>query len=193
MKQFYRIVLSSAFIGWVRPTFRNCPITYQNSQKLFAEPGECSGTPSVSFSKVEIGWLLLERGWQSSIDRAFHQPELGIAAFESIQQLGPKPLAEELKMSKIKMLAGWRDSKSGITSQPQVWGDLQLSKDWKFLRFTQTEPMEISLWVGIWTFIWKPKKTDDYHSEWVYGNANGWTPENFFFFIFFWKILHQSS
>ena len=150
--------------------------TYQTPPKVIADLVNAPSTPSVSFSKNGEWMMLLERADNPSIEELSH-PELRIAGLRINPATSGPSRGRGIENVKIKMTnSGEEIQITGLPSNPSMAG-FSLSKDEKFISFTQTEATGISLWVvDLGTFEAR-KLTDAILNE-VTGNAMAWTPEN---------------
>jgi dipeptidyl aminopeptidase/acylaminoacyl peptidase len=150
--------------------------TYQTPPKAIADLVNAPSTPSVSFSKNGDWMMLLERADNPSIEE-LSQPELRIAGLRINPATSGPSRGRGVENVKIKMTRGGEEIQiKGLPANPSM-GGFALSKDEKFLAFTQTEANGISLWVVDMTSFEAKKLTDTILNE-VYGDAMAWTPEN---------------
>lgn len=150
--------------------------TYQTPPKAIADLVNAPITPSVSFSKNGDWMMLLERGDNPSIEE-LSQPELRIAGLRINPATSGPSRVRGVENVKIKMTRGGEEIQiKGLPANPSM-GGFALSKDEKFLAFTQTEANGISLWVVDMTSFEAKKLTDAILNE-VYGDAIAWTAEN---------------
>jgi dipeptidyl aminopeptidase/acylaminoacyl peptidase len=176
MKQFYRIVLSALLLVGFSHLSVIAQTTYQTPPKAIADLVNAPSTPSVSFSKSGDWMMLLERADNPSIEE-LSQPELRIAGLRINPATSGPSRGRGVENVKIKMTRGGEEIQiKGLPANPSM-GGFALSKDEKFLAFTQTEANGISLWVVDMTSFEAKKLTDTILNE-VYGNAMAWTPEN---------------
>ncbi len=150
--------------------------TYQTPPKAIAELVNAPSTPSVSFSKNGDWMMLLERADNPSIEE-LSQPELRIAGLRINPATSGPSRGRGIENVKIKMTRGGEEIQiKGLPANPSM-GGFALSKDEKFLAFTQTEANGNSLWVVDMTSFEAKKLTDAILNE-VYGDAMAWTSEN---------------
>ncbi|WP_075348731.1 alpha/beta hydrolase family protein [Algoriphagus marinus] len=150
--------------------------SYQTPPKAIADLVNAPSTPSVSFSKNGDWMMLLERADNPSIEE-LSQPELRIAGLRINPATSGPSRGRGVENIKIKMTQSGEEIQiKGLPTKPSM-GGFALSKDEKYLAFTQTEANGISLWVvDLGTFEAK-KLTDPILNETV-GNSMAWTPEN---------------
>ncbi|MFT7363347.1 MAG: dipeptidyl aminopeptidase/acylaminoacyl peptidase, partial [Algoriphagus sp.] len=150
--------------------------TYQTPPKAIADLVNAPITPSVSFSKNGDWMMLLERADNPSIEE-LSQPELRIAGLRINPATSGPSRGRGVENVKIKMTLGGEEIQiKGLPANPSM-GGFALSKDEKFLAFTQTEANGISLWVVDMTSFEAKKLTDAILNE-VYGDAMAWTAKN---------------
>jgi dipeptidyl aminopeptidase/acylaminoacyl peptidase len=150
--------------------------TYQTPPKAIADLVNAPITPSVSFSKNGDWMMLLERADNPSIEE-LSQPELRIAGLRINPATSGPSRGRGVENVKIKMTRGGEEIQiKGLPANPSM-GGFALSKDEKFLAFTQTEANGISLWVVDMTSFEAKKLTDAILNE-VYGDAMAWTAKN---------------
>ncbi|MDG1276263.1 MAG: prolyl oligopeptidase family serine peptidase [Algoriphagus sp.] len=150
--------------------------TYQTPPKAIADLVNAPSTPSVSFSKNGDWMMLLERADNPSIEE-LSQPELRIAGLRINPASSGPSRGRGVENVKIKMTRGGEEIQiKGLPTNPSM-GGFSLSKDEKFLAFTQTEANGISLWVVDLSTFEAKKLTESILNE-VYGNSVAWTPEN---------------
>jgi dipeptidyl aminopeptidase/acylaminoacyl peptidase len=150
--------------------------TYQTPPKAIADLVNAPITPSVSFSKNGDWMMLLERADNPSIEE-LSQPELRIAGLRINPATSGPSRGRGVENVKIKMTLGGEEIQiKGLPANPSM-GGFALSKDEKFLAFTQTEANGISLWVVDMTSFEAKKLTDAILNE-VSGDAMAWTVEN---------------
>jgi len=161
-------------LGMAFPAFSQ--VTYQTPPKAIADLVNAPSTPSVSFSKDGEWMMLLERADNPSIEE-LSQPELRIAGLRiNPATSGPSRSTgvENIKIRKTK--SGEEIQINGLPSKASM-GSFSLSKDEKYLAFTNTESNGISLWaVDLSTY--EAKKLTDAILNDVMGNVLIWTPEN---------------
>jgi dipeptidyl aminopeptidase/acylaminoacyl peptidase len=150
--------------------------TYQTPPKAIADLVNAPSTPSVSFSKNGDWMMLLERADNPSIEE-LSQPELRIAGLRINPATSGPSRGRGVENIKIKMTNGGEEIQiKGLPTNPSM-GGFSLSKDEKYLAFTQTEASGISLWIVDLTSFEAKKLTDPILNE-ILGNAMTWTPEN---------------
>lgn len=150
--------------------------SYQTPPKEIADLVNAPITPSVVFSKSGDWMMLLERAGNPSIgDLA--QPELRIAGLRINPATSGPSRSGSVENLKIRMTRGGEEIQvKGLPSNPKMSG-FSLSRDDKFLAFTQTEPTGISLWVVDMTSFQARKLTENILNE-VMGGSFAWTPDN---------------
>jgi len=176
MRPIYRIVLPAIILFG----FFNFPgiaqTSYQTPPKAITDLVNAPNTPSVSFSKNGDWMMLLERADNPSIEE-LSQPELRIAGIRINPATSGPSRGRGVENVKIKMTkSGEEIQVKELPSNPSM-GGFSLSKDEKFLAFTQTEANGISLWVVDLTTFEARKLTDPILNE-ISGNAIVWTPAN---------------
>jgi len=150
--------------------------TYQTPPKAIADLVNAPSTPSVSINKNGDWMMLLERADNPSIEE-LSQPELRIAGLRINPASSGPSRGRGIENVKIKMTRGGEEIQiKGLPANPSM-GGFSLSKDEKFLAFTQTEANGISLWVVDLSSFEAKKLTEPILNE-VYGNSVAWTPEN---------------
>lgn len=120
--------------------------------------------------------MLLERAGNPSIED-LAQPELRIAGLRiNPSTTGPSRngSVENLKIKKTR--GGEEIQVKGLPSNPKM-GGFSLSRDDKFLAFTQTDPTGISLWIVDMTDFEARQLTENILNE-VMGGSLAWTPDN---------------
>jgi dipeptidyl aminopeptidase/acylaminoacyl peptidase len=176
MNQFYRIALTAILLVGFSNLSVIAQTTYQTPPKAIADLVNAPSTPSVSFSKNGDWMMLLERADNPSIEE-LSQPELRIAGLRINPATSGPSRGRGVKNVKIKMTRGGEEIQiKGLPANPSM-GGFALSKDEKFLAFTQTEANGISLWVVDMTSFEAKKLTDPILNE-VSGDAMAWTSEN---------------
>jgi dipeptidyl aminopeptidase/acylaminoacyl peptidase len=176
MIQIYRTVLTAIFLVGFSSLSVIAQTTYQTPPKSIADLVNAPSTPTVSFSKNGDWMMLLERADNPSIEE-LSQPELRIAGLRINPATSGPSRGRGVENVKIKMTAGGEEIQiKGLPAKPNM-GGFTLSKDEKFLAFTQTEANGISLWAVDMTSFEAKKLTDPILNE-VYGDAMAWTPEN---------------
>ncbi|MDF2156567.1 prolyl oligopeptidase family serine peptidase [Algoriphagus sp. CAU 1675] len=150
--------------------------TYQTPPQAIADLVNAPSTPTVRFSENGDWMLLLESADNPSIEE-LSQPELRIAGLRINPAISGPSRSRGVENVKIKMThSGQEILIKGLPEKPSM-GGFSLSKDEKYLAFTNKESDGISLWVvDLGTFEAR-KLTDGIVNE-VYGNALVWTPEN---------------
>lgn len=149
---------------------------YQTPPKAISDLVNAPSTPSVSFNKNGDWMMLLERADNPSIEE-LSQPELRIAGLRINPSTTGPSRGRGVENVKIKMTQGGQEIQiKGLPANPSM-GGFSLSKDEKYLAFTQTEATGISLWVVDLSTFEAKKLTDPILNE-VMGNAMTWTPEN---------------
>jgi dipeptidyl aminopeptidase/acylaminoacyl peptidase len=176
MRPIYRIVLPAIILFG----FFNFPgiaqTSYQTPPKAITDLVNAPTTPSVSFSKNGDWMMLLERADNPSI-KELSQPELRIAGLRINPATSGLSRGRGVENVKIKMTkSGDEIQIKGLPSNPSM-GGFSLSKDEKFLAFTQTEANGISLWVVDLNTFEARKLTDPILNE-ISGNAMAWTSTN---------------
>lgn len=176
MNQFYRIALTAILLVGFSNLSVIAQTTYQTPPKAIADLVNAPSTPSVSFSKNGDWMMLLERADNPSIEE-LSQPELRIAGLRINPATSGPSRGRGIENVKIKMTRGGEEIQiKGLPANPSM-GGFALSKDEKFLAFTQTEANGISLWVVDMTSFEAKKLTDAILNE-VSGDAMAWTVEN---------------
>lgn len=176
MNQFYRITLTAILLVGFSNLSVIAQTTYQTPPKAIADLVNAPSTPSVSFSKNGDWMMLLERADNPSIEE-LSQPELRIAGLRINPATSGPSRGRGIENVKIKMTRGGEEIQiKGLPANPSM-GGFALSKDEKFLAFTQTEANGISLWVVDMTSFEAKKLTDAILNE-VSGDAMAWTVEN---------------
>ncbi len=176
MNQFYRITLTAILLVGFSNLSVIAQTTYQTPPKAIADLVNAPSTPSVSFSKNGDWMMLLERADNPSIEE-LSQPELRIAGLRINPATSGPSRGRGIENVKIKMTRGGEEIQiKGLPANPSM-GGFVLSKDEKFLAFTQTEANGISLWVVDMTSFEAKKLTDAILNE-VSGDAMAWTVEN---------------
>jgi len=176
MIQIYRTVLTAIFLVGFSSLSVIAQTTYQTPPKSIADLVNAPSTPTVSFSKNGDWMMLLERADNPSIEE-LSQPELRIAGLRINPATSGPSRGRGVENVKIKMTGGGEEIQiKGLPANPNM-GGFALSKDEKFLAFTQTEANGISLWVVNMTSFEAKKLTDPILNE-VYGDAMAWTTEN---------------
>jgi dipeptidyl aminopeptidase/acylaminoacyl peptidase len=176
MRPFYRIVLPAIILFGFFSFSGIAQTSYQTPPKAIADLVNAPSTPSVSFSK-NGGWMmLLERADNPSIEE-LSQPELRIAGLRINPATSGPSRGRGVENVKIKMTKSGEEIQiKGLPSNSSM-GGFSLSKDEKFLAFTQTEANGISLWVVDLTSFEARRLTDPILNE-ISGNAIAWTPTN---------------
>jgi dipeptidyl aminopeptidase/acylaminoacyl peptidase len=176
MNQFYRIALTAILLVGFSNLSVIAQTAYQNPPKAIADLVNAPSTPSVSFSKNGDWMMLLERADNPSIEE-LSKPELRIAGLRINPATSGPSRGRGVENVKIKMTRGGEEIQiKGLPANPSM-GGFALSKDEKFLAFTQTEANGISLWVVDMTSFEAKKLTDTILNE-VYGDAMAWNSEN---------------
>ncbi len=168
-------LIFSIFLGifWIQA---HAQVNYQTPPKAIADLVNAPSTPSVSFSKNGDWMMLLERADNPSIEE-LSQPELRIAGLRINPATSGPSRDRGVENIKIKRTQGGEEIQvKGLPAKPNM-GGFSLSKDEKFLAFSQTEPNGISLWVVDLSSFEAKKLTDGVLNE-IYGNAMIWTPGN---------------
>ncbi len=150
--------------------------SYQTPPKEIADLVNAPITPSVVFSKSGDWMMLLERAGNPSIgDLA--QPELRIAGLRINPATSGPSRSGSVENLKIKMTrSGEEIQVKGLPSNPKM-GGFSLSRDDKFLAFTQTEAKGISLWIVDLTTFEARQLTENILNE-VMGGSLAWAPDN---------------
>lgn len=150
--------------------------TYQTPPKEIADLVNAPVTPSVVFSKSGDWMMLLERAGNPSIED-LAQPELRIAGLRINPATSGPSRSGSVENLKIRMTKGGEEIQvKGLPSNPKMSG-FSLSRDDKFLAFTQTEPTGISLWIVDMASYEARKLTENILNE-VMGGSLAWTPDN---------------
>ncbi len=150
--------------------------TYQTPPKEIADLVNAPSTPSVVFSKNGEWMMLLERAGNPSIED-LSQEELRIAGLRINPATSGPSRSGSVENLKIKMTQGGQEIQiTGLPANPKMNG-FSLSKDDRYLAFTQTEATGISLWVVEMSTYQARKLTDNILNE-VLGGSLTWTPEN---------------
>lgn len=174
LKLRLRQLICLGLLGMAFPAFSQ--VTYQTPPKAIADLVNAPSTPSVSFSKDGEWMMLLERADNPSIEE-LSQPELRIAGLRiNPATSGPSRSTgiENIKIRKTK--SGEEIQITGLPSKASM-GSFSLSKDEKYLAFTNTESNGISLWVADLSTYEAKKLTDPILND-VMGNVLIWAPEN---------------
>ncbi len=120
--------------------------------------------------------MLLERAGTPSIED-LAQPKLRIAGLRINPATSGLSRSGSVENLKIKMTLGGEEIQvKGLPSNPKM-GGFSLSRDDKFLAFTQTEPTGISLWVVDMTSFQARPLTEIILNE-IMGRSMAWTPYN---------------
>ncbi len=173
MKRLLSILVLCAVLF---PNPGNAQTSYQTPPKAIADLVNAPSTPSVSFNEKGDWMMLLERADNPSIAE-LSQPELRIAGLRINPATSGPSRERGVENIKIKMTrTGEEIQIKGLPSDPSM-GGFSLSKDEKYLAFTQTEATGISLWVVDLSSFEAKKLTEPILNE-VYGNAMAWTPAN---------------
>lgn len=168
-------ILIIAFLGCL-PRSSFAQTTYQTPPKAIADLVNAPSTPSVVFSKNGDWMMLLERAGNPSIED-LAQPELRIAGLRLNPATSGPSRTRGVENLKIKRTSGGEEIQiKGLPTNPKMDG-FSLSRDEKFLAFTQTEATGISLWVVDMTTYQARKLTENILNE-VMGGSMLWTPEN---------------
>ena len=176
MRPFYRIVLPAIILFGFFNFSGIAQTSYQTPPKAIADLVNAPSTPSVSFSKNGDWMMLLERADNPSIEE-LSQPELRIAGLRINPATSGPSRGRGIENVIIKMTKSNEEIRiKGLPNDPSM-GEFLLSKDEKFLAFTQTEANGISLWVVDLTSFEAKKLTDPILNE-ISGNAIAWTPTN---------------
>lgn len=150
--------------------------TYQTPPKSIADLVNAPSTPSVVWSKSGDWMMLLERAGNPSIED-LAQPELRIAGLRINPASSGPSRSGSVENIKIRMTQGGEEIQiKGLPSNPKMNG-FSLSKDDKYVAFTQTEATGISLWVIDLSTYEARKLTDNILNE-VMGGSVAWTPDN---------------
>ncbi len=176
MKAINRIVLPAIVLFGLFNFPGIAQTTYQTPPKAIADLVNAPSTPSVSFSKNGDWMMLLERADNPSIEE-LSQPELRIAGLRINPATSGPSRGREVENIKIKMTKSGEEIQiKGLPVSPSM-GGFSLSKNEKYLAFTQTEATGISLWVVDLTTFEARKLTEPILNE-IFGNAMAWTPDN---------------
>ncbi len=174
-KHISRLILLVAFIG-INLESNFAQTTYQTPPKSIADLVNAPSTPSVVWSKSGDWMMLLERAGNPSIED-LSQPELRIAGLRINPATSGPSRSGSVENLKVKMTRSGEEIQiTGLPANPKMNG-FSLSKDDKYVAFTQTEPTGISLWVIDLTTYEARKLTDNILNE-VTGGSLAWTPEN---------------
>lgn len=149
---------------------------YQTPPKAIADLVNAAPTPLVSFSRSGDFMLVLERSGNPSIED-LAQPELRIGGIRiNPSSNGPSRTGsfENVKLKNTRN--GQEQEFKGLPSNPRL-GSFSLSRDEKFVAFTNTSNTGISLWVVDLSTLEAKKLTDNIVNG-VYGSNITWTPDN---------------
>lgn len=150
--------------------------TYQTPPKSIADLVNAPSTPSVIWSKSGDWMMLLERAGNPSIED-LAQPELRIAGLRINPATSGPSRSGSVENIKIRMTrSGEEILIKGLPANAKMTG-FSLSKDDKYVAFTQTEAKGISLWVIDLATYQASKLTDNILNE-VMGGSVAWTPDN---------------
>lgn len=174
LKRKINYLLFGLFLGISVQAFSQT--TYQTPPKAIADLVNAPSTPSVSFSKNGDWMMLLERADNPSIEE-LAQPELRIAGMRINPATSGPSRSRGVENIKIKMTRSGEEIQiKGLPEKASI-GGLALSRDEKYLAFTNTEVNGISLWVVDMSNFEAKKLTDAILND-VYGNVMTWTPDN---------------
>jgi dipeptidyl aminopeptidase/acylaminoacyl peptidase len=174
-KKITKLILTLAFLGGgLGSVFAQT--TYQTPPKAIADLVNAPSTPSVVFSKSGDWMMLLERAGNPSIED-LAQEELRIAGLRINPATSGPSRSGSVENLKIKMTRGGEEIQiTGLPANPKMNG-FSLSKDNKYVAFTQTETTGISLWVVDMSTYQARKLTDTILNE-ILGGSLTWTPDN---------------
>ena len=150
--------------------------TYQTPPQSIADLFNAPPTPSVSFNKDGSMMMVLERSDAPSIED-LAQPELRIGGIRiNPATSGPSRSGSFFNVKIKNTRSGEEQQIQGLPQNPKMSG-FSLSRDEKYLAFTQTESNGISLWVVDMTTYQAKKLTDPIVNQ-VFGNSVAWLPDN---------------
>lgn len=150
--------------------------TYQTPPASIANLFNAPATPSVSFNKDGSMMMILERSEAPSIED-LAQPELRIGGIRiNPATSGPSRSGSFFNVKIKNTRSGEENQIQGLPDNPKMSG-FSLSKDEKYLAFTQTEANGISLWVVDLTSLVAKKLTEPILNQ-VFGNSVAWMPDN---------------
>nr|WP_111668737.1 prolyl oligopeptidase family serine peptidase [Algoriphagus litoralis] len=168
-------VLMLIWMGWLRSESYS-QTTYQTPPASIADLFNAPATPSVSFSKDGSTMLILERSDAPSIED-LAQPELRIGGIRiNPATSGPSRSGSFFNVKIKNTRSGEENQVTGLPDNPKMSG-FSLSRDEKFLAFTQTESTGSSLWVVDMETLEAKKITEPILNQ-VFGNAVSWMPDN---------------
>ncbi|WP_394335833.1 S9 family peptidase [Algoriphagus litoralis] len=163
------------WMGWLRSESYS-QTTYQTPPASIADLFNAPATPSVSFSKDGSTMLILERSDAPSIED-LAQPELRIGGIRiNPATSGPSRSGSFFNVKIKNTRSGEENQVTGLPDNPKMSG-FSLSRDEKFLAFTQTESTGSSLWVVDMETLEAKKITEPILNQ-VFGNAVSWMPDN---------------
>lgn len=149
---------------------------YQTPPSAIADLVNAPNTPSVRFSKNGDWMMLLESAGNPSIEE-LAQPELRIAGMRINPATSGPSRSRSVENIKIRMTRSGEEIQiKGLPENPAM-GGFALSKDEKYMAFTNTEDTGISLWVVDMETFEAKKLTAAILND-VMGNVMTWTPEN---------------
>ncbi len=170
-----KLIFTLAFFG-VSLGSNFAQTTYQIPPKEIADLVNSPSTPSVVFNKSGDWMLLLERAGNPSIED-LAQPELRIAGLRLNPATSGPSRTRSVENLKVKMTAGGEEIQiKGLPAKPKMDG-FSLSRDEKYLAFTQTESTGISLWVVDMSTFQARQLTENILND-VMGGSLIWTPEH---------------
>ncbi len=150
--------------------------TYQTPPKAISDLFNAPSTPSVETSRTGDFLLLYERPDNPSIEE-LAQDELRIAGMRiNPANNGPSRNMGTENVKMINTRSGEEIQIIGLPENPKM-GSFSLSKDEKYLAFTNSTDTGISLWVADLE-NYEAKKISDEIVNAVYGNPVSWTPDN---------------
>ncbi len=149
---------------------------YQTPPPSIKELFDAPPTPSVSFNKDGSLMLILERADAPTIED-LSAPELRIAGIRINPAVSGPSRAVSFNNLKVKNTRnGGETQVKGLPPNPKM-GGFAFSRDEKYLAFTQTETIGISLWVVDLSTFEARKLTEPILNQ-VFGNSAVWLPDN---------------
>lgn len=172
-KTFFKGLVLVA-LAFAQPIFAQT--TYQTPPKSIADLFTAPATPSVTFNKDGSMMMILDRTEAPSIED-LAQPELRIGGIRINPAISGPSRAGGFTNIKIKKTRSGEEIQiKGLPSNPKM-NSFSLSLDEKYLAFTQTESLGISLWVVDMTTYEAKKLTEPILNQ-VFGNSVAWLPDN---------------
>jgi dipeptidyl aminopeptidase/acylaminoacyl peptidase len=178
MKKITRIYFCGLLLFWglLAPAYAQVAQSYMVPPKEIAELVDTPLTPIVNFTKSGELMLLLQRSGYPSIAE-LAQPELRIGGFRiNPATNGPSRMGGYEKITIRNTRGGQEREIQGIPEDAKL-GNLTLSKDDKYLAFTNTSDSGMSLWLADLATAEARKLTEE-NLNGVYGNPISWTPDN---------------